>query len=305
MSEQIIYRTDGDTGVACRSRSRHVANAISGGDRRIVPITFVRWSDSPNPAQGVIGQRVHALHPRALDHAVEELLTVDGSRTMKIKSGEHLAAIWLTAVVGPPETIDQQGGIDLTFHKPTQQRGASVFGDHSWAAFEVKSLPGPFRERERHQELGDTFSVRFRPAADILLDATDKLAEAIEQLKRKVSDAACCKCVFLLIHPLDGLAVEAFSEDPIMGHRLPTRRTLLILTCSGCTGIPGLLAWWSRESHQWTDVILGADPYSAQNVGDEEDPVFRAEGQFLAELPESKPSPWWFRVSAVTEAPDE
>jgi hypothetical protein len=61
---------------------------------------------------------------------------------MKIKSGEHLAAIWLTAVVGPPETIDRQSGIDLTFHKPTQQRGASVFGDHSWAAFEVKSLPG-------------------------------------------------------------------------------------------------------------------------------------------------------------------
>jgi hypothetical protein len=69
---------------------RHVANAISGGDRRLVPIMFVRWSDSPNPAQGVIGQRVHALHPRALDHAVEELLTVDGSRTIKIKSGEHL-----------------------------------------------------------------------------------------------------------------------------------------------------------------------------------------------------------------------
>jgi hypothetical protein len=46
-------------------------------------------------------------------------IAVDGSRTMKIASGEHLAAIWLTAVVGPPATIDQQGGIDLTFHKST------------------------------------------------------------------------------------------------------------------------------------------------------------------------------------------
>jgi hypothetical protein len=45
------------------------------------------------------------------------LLDVDGSRTMKVASGEHLAAILLTAVVGAPESIDQHGGIDLTFHK--------------------------------------------------------------------------------------------------------------------------------------------------------------------------------------------
>ena len=52
--------------------SRHVANAISGGDRRIVPITFVRWSDSPNPAQGVIGQRVHALRRRVFASSFNE-----------------------------------------------------------------------------------------------------------------------------------------------------------------------------------------------------------------------------------------
>jgi hypothetical protein len=200
---------------------------------------------------------------------------------MKIASGEHLAAIWLTALVGPPATIDQRGGIDLTFCKKSTQHGAWMFGEHSWAAFEVKSLPGPFRQRERHQELGDIFSVRFRSAADILLDATDKLTQAIEQLKRKVSDPSCCKCVFLLIHPFDGLAVEAFNEDPIIGHRLPTPSDSADLDMLWAYWHPGLLAWWSRESHQWTDAILGADPSSTQTVGDEEDPVFRAQGQIL------------------------
>jgi hypothetical protein len=276
-----------------------------GSLRRLVPITFVQWSDFPDTTRGIVGQRVHALHARALNHAVEELLAVDGSRTMKIASGEHLAGIWLTALVGPPATIDQQGGIDLTFRKSTQRRGGWMFGEHSWAAFELKSLPGPFRQIERHQKLGDSFSVRFRSAADILLDATDKLTEAIEQLERKVSDPACCKCVFLLIHPFDGLAVEAFSEDPIIGHRLPSPSDSADLDMLWVYWHPGLLAWWSRETHRWTDAILSADPYTAQNVGDEEDPVFRAEGQFLAEVPDSKPSPWWFRVSAVTEAPDK
>jgi hypothetical protein len=45
---------------------------------------------------------VVAIGPRALDYAVDELLGVDGSRTTKVASGEHLAAILLTALVGPP-----------------------------------------------------------------------------------------------------------------------------------------------------------------------------------------------------------
>jgi hypothetical protein len=45
-----------------------------------------------------------------VDQAIDELLGVAGSRMMKIASGEHLAAILLTALVGAPESIDQDRG---------------------------------------------------------------------------------------------------------------------------------------------------------------------------------------------------
>jgi hypothetical protein len=68
-------------------------------------------------------------------------------------------------------------------------------------------LPGPFREVDRHIEVGEGFTVVVRSAADILQDATEKVADAIDQLTRKVGeDPTCCRCVFLLIHPFDGLA---------------------------------------------------------------------------------------------------
>jgi hypothetical protein len=157
---------------------------------------------------------------------------------MKIGSGEHLAAILLTAVVGAPETIDQDGGIDLTFRKSPEQPRAWKFGEHSWAAFEVKSLPGPFREVDRHIEVGEGFTVVVRSAADILQDATEKVADAIDQLTRKVGeDPTCCRCVFLLIHPFDGLAAEAFSGDLVIGHKLPVPSNSFASTCCGSSGI--------------------------------------------------------------------
>jgi hypothetical protein len=72
---------------------------------------------------------------------------------MKIASGEHLAAILLTALMGAPETIDQDGSVDLTFRRSPQHR-AWEFREHSWAAVEVKSFPGPYRKVDRHIELG-------------------------------------------------------------------------------------------------------------------------------------------------------
>jgi hypothetical protein len=246
---------------------------------------------------------VLAIGPRALDYAVDELLAVDGSRTMKIASGEHLAAILLTAVVGPPETIDQDGGIDLTFRKSDQQPRAWSFGEHSWAAFEVKSLPGPYRKVDRHIQPGEGFTAEVRAAADILQDATEKLADAVNQLAKKVGeDATCCRCVFLVIHPFDGLAAEAFSDDPVIGHRLPTPSSSVDLDMLWVYWHPGLLAWWSRENQSWTDLLFAADP--DDTFGGDDDPVFRAEERFLAEAGYTYSSPWLFRISAVTEATD-
>jgi hypothetical protein len=218
---------------------------------------------------------------------------------MKIGSGEHLAAILLTAVVGAPETIDQDGGIDLTFRKSPEQPRAWKFGEHSWAAFEVKSLPGPFREVDRHIEVGEGFTVVVRSAADILQDATEKVADAIDQLTRKVGeDPTCCRCVFLLIHPFDGLAAAAFSGDLVIGHKLPVPSNSFDLDMLWVFWHSGQLAWWSRLDQCWTDLIFAEDPDNRFDSDD--DPVFSAEERFLAKAGYTGSSPWLFRLSANT-----
>jgi hypothetical protein len=121
---------------------------------------FARSSEPPDPDRGFVGHRIVAIHPRALDYAVDELLGVDGSRTMKIGSGEHLAAILLTALVGAPETIDRDGGVDLTFLRAPEHRGWK-FGDHSWVAVEAKSFPGPYRKVDRHIQAGKSSLPKF------------------------------------------------------------------------------------------------------------------------------------------------
>jgi hypothetical protein len=300
--------TTGFEGLGASARS---VSAISGQrglhlpSRSVtIPLIFARWSDSPDPERGVVGHSVVAIHARALDDAVDELLGVAGSRTMKIASGEHLAAILLTALVGVPETIDQHGGIDLTFRKSPEQPRVWRFGEHSWAAFEVKSLPGPFRKVDRHLEVGEAFTVVVRSAADILQDATEKVVDAIKQLTRKVgADATCCKCVFLLIHPFDGLAAEAFSSDGVIGHRLPAPSNSVDLDMLWVFWHSDLVAWWSREDQCWTDLIFAIDPDN-QFDGDD-DPVFRAEERFLANAGYTGSSPWLFRLSANTDATNE
>jgi hypothetical protein len=267
------------------------------------PVAFARWSEPPDPDRGIVGHRIVAVHPQALDYAVDQLLRVDGSRTMKIASGEHLAAILLTALAGVPETIDQDGGVDLTFRRSPEHR-AWEFGEHSWAAVEVKSFPGPYRKLDRKIQLGEVFTTRFRTAADILQDATGVVVDAINQLTLKVGeDTTCCKCVFLVIHPFEGLAVEAFSSDPVIGHRLPSPSNSVDFDMLLVFWHPVHLAWWSREAQRWTDLIFGADPDNHSDVDD--DPVLRAEQRFLAKAGYTRSSPWLFEISSVTEATNE
>jgi hypothetical protein len=243
---------------------------------------------------------VQAVHPLTLDWAVEELLKVDGSRTMKVRSGEHLAAIALTGMVGAPDGIDQLGGVDLIFRR-SPQRHAWIFGDHAWAAVEVKSLPGPYRQAEHHQQPGDTFTTTFRSAAEVLQATSDTVAVAIDQLNRKVSgDLTCCRCVFLIIHPFDGPVVEAWDDMPIIGHWLPTLLDSVDLDLLCVLWHPGLLAWWSQENRYWTNVIVAADP-DGRFEAEEADPWFRAEGTFLAKAGYTELSPWRFKLTAKTQ----
>jgi hypothetical protein len=157
---------------------------------------------------------------------------------------------------------------------------------------------------DRHIQLGEVFTTQVRAAADILEDATEKVVEAINQLTLKVGeDATCSKCVFLVVHPFDGLAAEAFSSDPVIGHRLPSPSNSADFDMLWVFWHPVHLAWWSREDQCWTDLIFGVDPDSRFDGDD--NPVSRAEQRFLAEAGYLNSSPWLFEISSVTEATNE
>lgn len=157
---------------------------------------------------------------------------------------------------------------------------------------------------DRHIQLGEAFTSQVRAAADILEDATEKVVEAINQLTLKVGeDLSCCKCVFLLIHPFDGLAAEAFSGDPVIGHKLPAPSNSVDLDMLWVYWHPHLLAWWSREDQCWTDLFFAEDP--DDRFDGDDGPVFRAEERFLAKAGYTGSSPWLFRLSANTDPTNE
>jgi hypothetical protein len=162
----------------------------------------------------------------------------------------------------------------------------------------VKSLPGPFRKVDRHIELGDAFTAVVRAAADILQDATGTLVGAISQLTRKVgADTTCCKCVFLLIHPFDGLGSGSSQQRSRDWPRLPSPSNSVDFDMLWVFWHPVHLAWWSRADQCWTDLIFGVDPNNRFDGDD--DPVFRAEERFLAEAGYLRSSPWLFGISSA------
>jgi hypothetical protein len=95
------------------------------------------------------GQAIAIWHG-SLDWSVQELLrrlTSDQLHHLKVRSGEHLAAILITAFLHQaPSKIDVMGDVDLLFDFsgmggiPQIPQSEAVH-----AAFEVKSMPGPYR----------------------------------------------------------------------------------------------------------------------------------------------------------------
>jgi hypothetical protein len=104
---------------------------------------------------------------------------------LKVRSGEHLAAIFLSAPLGrTPSGFDHDGGPDLVF----DAHDKSWFPYASPAAFEIKSLPGAYREKlslllrnDRPGSSGELpFPLRLRTAEEVMSDAHPTL------LKRSV-----------------------------------------------------------------------------------------------------------------------
>jgi hypothetical protein len=114
-----------------------------------------------------------------------ETLGPETLKNLKVRAGEHLAALLTTAfLLTTPVCIDVEGGADLWFdlsRRPDDRMKPSVLSANAVSvAFEIKSMPGPFREfdsaidRDRARGIDPrdrTFTVPVREASDVLREA--------------------------------------------------------------------------------------------------------------------------------------
>lgn len=254
------------------------------------------WHEAPPLNTSLQGHRIHALAPGALRPAVEELLALNGvERYLKVRSGEHIAAILLTAVCSSaPTRLDSDGGIDLIFDRSNQQW---PFGDLRRAAVEVKSLPGRWRRFEARVQIGQRHDVKIRHAADILQEASSVILDGANALKRKTGPEPISRSVFLLVHPMDGFAIEAHGDLPIIGHLLPKLSSGVEVDRLWVLWHPHALTMWSQGDGVWTDILFDQVAHEHSSPGAESFDLGSAEEMLLEGIGQSGTSPWPMRFS--------
>jgi hypothetical protein len=243
--------------------------------------------------------------------AILQALPPEKLSKLNVSAGEHLAAILTTAFLGAaPSDIDATGGADLTFRlSPTRQRrGQQILSaGQTELAFEVKSLPGPHREwaqsLERDQDrvlatVGRTRKAIVRSANDVLQEALPMVRRATSQLQRKTT-LETSKNVFLVVHPLDHLVLECI-EHAVIGPLLGPMEGVDDLHSVWVLWAPDHLTVWSRNEHEWIDLLFrAATPEEARSRDPEQLAVLQeVESHFLARLGHTRGSPYRFGLSA-------
>lgn len=267
---------------------------------------------------GPEGRYVYFNPPGFLWRAVEvvsEKLTAGQAQALKIHSGEHLALLLTTAVLtAAPMSIDTTGGHDLVFdlaNREPQATPAAELGmtEHPYAAFEIKSLPGGFREFnagiDRAERAGRPprqlgFGAKVRSANDILAHEGRLMIDAARaQLERKAR-AGHSQNIFLIALWLEHPAVEPFAEIMI-AHLLEPLADLHDIATVWLLWAPTHLVVWSTTTQTWTDVMFGAsDIPNDPDLRFDSDLDFLqdVEGEFLARIGHTTGSPYLFRIEA-------
>ncbi len=182
---------------------------------------------------------------------------------LKVRSGEHLAAIFLSALLGrTPSGFDHDGGPDLVF----DAHDKSWFPYTSPAVFEIKSLPGTYREKlslllrkdgtGSHSEL--PFPLRLWTAEDVMTDAHPTLLKAERSLVRK-TPPEYSRNVFLITHPFDHFAIDVARSHVVSG-LMPKNVGYDALDSLWVYWPPGKLVMWSKAAQTWTDILFATDP---------------------------------------------
>jgi hypothetical protein len=268
---------------------------------------------------GVIAHDPTGTHLIAIWHgsvswAANELLQRDPSQLaqLRVRSGEHLAAILLTAFLrSAPVEFDFDGGVDLMFdlaHQDPELTTTVNLGDS--AAFEIKSLAGAgFRkyEAEARGRGGATEHVLpVQTAESILRDAAPSLGAAAGALARKCQPG-WSRNVFIVIHPLDHFAYELVA-DSILAPALPplSGAERLGLDTVWVLWVPDHLTMWSTAEGRWTEMMFRSiDPDEGAATDLDGLAVLQAaEGAFLRRLGIDE-SPYLFRIAFSQEVSDD
>lgn len=241
---------------------------------------------------------------RTLWWAVDELTRLNAADLahLRVRSGEHVAAILLTAFLRrAPAAIDVDGGVDLLFdlaEQPADMRTTVNLGD--LAAFEIKSLPGVFRRQDAHARIGDSHLTMLKSAEDIIQSALPSVRSAARSLDRK-SEPTWSRNAFIIVHPFDDLAIEMVNEEILASTLTPLAEASdLGLRTVWVLWVPDHLTMWSVVEERWTEMnFRGVNPTEDLEADLDGLAILqRAEARFLQEVGSEQDSPYIFRLTA-------
>lgn len=177
-------------------------------------------------------------------------------------------------------------------------------GPLRYADFEVKSLPGSFRQYDaiidRALAAGrwpeEQYAVTIRSAADVLRGPGRLMIDkARSQLERK-SSPDHSKNVFLIAHVLEHPYVEMF--DHLISPKLPPLTDLRGIESMWLYLAPMHLAMWSSRAQIWTELILDADRDGNGDFVRNQDFLQELEDRFLTCIGHTRGSPYLFGLIA-------
>ncbi|MGW0476205.1 hypothetical protein [Streptomyces coeruleorubidus] len=264
--------------------------------------------DSAKSLDGGIGTHVIAITYEVMDWAAEALpahVPADDLKKLKPAAGEHLAALLTTAYLGiVPVAVDVHGGVDLAYRVADSNSGAlsSLLGRDGveFADFEVKSIPGDFREHDaavsralkRGEEPG-THRSTFVSANNVVEAAQSMIAKAAKQLRDKSSPDRA-RVVFIVSHFLDRPYVECL--DPVIAHTLTAPTLPDEIDAMWVFFAPSHLVVWSAAEQRWTQLLLGSfkEDGTAPAVDFAMELLQHYEGVFLERAGIDQSSPFYY-----------
>lgn len=257
-------------------------------------------SEPSDPAE--TGLPVVAIGWRSLYGALDALAALgpDRLRGLKVRSGEHLAAIVATAFVGSvPTTFDTTGEVDLGFVSRSVRYLPDEVLAGSTVAFEIKSAEGDYRKfdsmlEKRPELLGEHlgFDLQIKDAAGVFA----AISKLVDRATRKLTSVeAGYRCAFVVIHPFDQLAHDVV-QSTLAAEILPP------LSVEGIDAVwvlwvPDQLTAWSVKQGRWCQML-----FSAFSSDDPLDPAIRSilqdvEQRFLEVVGHPGGSPYLFEVN--------